>query len=272
MASKLQIPCNNCIGCRIDRTRQWTVRLTAEASRNDRRVFLTLTYDPKKIPENDQLVPRDLELFWKRLRKYAKLPKTQKIKYLACGEYGDTDGRPHYHAILFGVDFHDAVRCGTGKQGDPLYKSELLEKIWTHGMCWIGAVTPQSCGYVARYVMKKITGNMAEDHYKKINLKTGEEYQQIPEFMRCSKNLGLNMFENFQSDMYPSDNVIIKGKPYPVPKYYDKKLEEKNPELLEAMKKARKKRALKNKKDNTPERLAVREEVKKSKLSQLKRS
>lgn len=270
--SELQIPCGNCIGCRIDRSQQWTVRLMAEASRNDRRVFLTLTYDPLKLPENNQLIPRDLQLFWKRLRKFAKLPSDQKIKYLACGEYGDKDGRPHYHAILFGVDFHDAVRCGTGKLGDPLYKSETLEKIWTHGLCWIGSVTPQSCGYVARYIMKKITGNMAEQHYQKVNEKTGEIYQQVPEFLRCSKNLGLNLFENFQSDIYPSDNVIIKGKSFPVPKYYDKKLEEKNLELHTAIKKARKKRALKYKKDATPDRLAVREEVKKSKLSQLIRS
>ena len=43
----------------------------------------------------------DFQKFIKRLR------KDYDIKYFACGEYGDKTLRPHFHAILFGVNFSD---------------------------------------------------------------------------------------------------------------------------------------------------------------------
>lgn len=87
----------------------------------------------------------------KRLRKNTGCP----IRYFVCGEYGDTNGRPHYHAIIFGYDWPDKRRHSSGSRGDALYTSKKLDEQWSHGACYIGNVSPDSCGYVARYVMKK---------------------------------------------------------------------------------------------------------------------
>ena len=87
------------------------------------------------------------------------------IRYFGCGEYGEELGRPHYHLCIFGFDFPDKVfhkmSCGF-----KLYRSETLNKLWSHGHCLIGALTFESAGYVARYCTKKVTGALADDHYK----------------------------------------------------------------------------------------------------------
>ena len=93
----LDVPCGHCLACRIARTREWTVRLLHESEFWEDTIFVTLTYDDEHLPSDRSLVPRDLTLFFKRLRKDLG---DRKIKYYACGEYGDTFGRPHYHAII----------------------------------------------------------------------------------------------------------------------------------------------------------------------------
>lgn len=283
-ASELKVPCNNCIGCRLDRARAWTTRLIAEGQQHERKVFLTLTYDDDHLPSPPTLVPDHLQLFWKRLRKQAP---GLKIKYLACGEYGDKYGRPHYHAIVFGIDFSDAQPWSKSRAGHQIFTSEKLDSIWSHGQCFIGSVSADSAGYVARYVLKKVIGDAAEDHYKSVDPLTGEIYDRLPEFLRCSKGLGKVLFEENFSDIYPHDHCVVGGTKVPVPKYYDKLLDTTDPELLAVLKAKRKGRLtdlqkakeksklrrdfLRRKAESTPERLKVREKVKKAQLAVLKR-
>jgi len=271
--SQLEVPCGGCVGCRIDRSRQWTVRLMHESKLHEIKSFLTLTYDDLHLPANGSLCKKHMQDFLKRFRKRHYSSTSGKIRYFLCGEYGDQTWRPHYHAIIFGADFSDKRPHSKGSLGDQLYISETLDSLWGHGHCYIGSVTPESCGYVARYIMKKVNGKLAEDHYRRIDPLTGEFQDLLPEYISMSlkPGIGLGFYEKFKDDFYPSDYSVLKGKKFPVPKYYDRQLAVSDPDLLADLKDARVEKALLRSADNTTPRLRVREEVLKSKLSQLSR-
>jgi len=271
--SELQIPCNGCIGCRLDRSRAWAIRIMHERQFHDLSCFLTLTYDPLHVPQDGSLDKRDFQLFMKRLRKYhAKHNGSAKIKFFHCGEYGENLERPHYHAILFGIDFADKRPHSKNKRGDSIFVSKTLDEIWGLGHCWIGQTTHESAGYVARYCLKKVTGERALEHYKRVNTETGEIYRLQPEYITCSHGIGLKFYEQYRDQLFRRDATVVRGKEAPLPKYYDRKLEAENPDLLEQIKLKRKKRALKNKENNTRERLLVREVVKQAQTSTLSRT
>jgi hypothetical protein len=241
-----------------------------EAKYHEQKAFLTLTYDDLHLPENGSLDKSHFQKFMKRLRKQ----HGGKLRYFMCGEYGDTTDRPHYHAILYGCDFADRTKYKKSDRGEQLWKSDELDRIWGLGLCSIGAVTPQSCGYVSRYIMKKVTGDLAQEHYARINPTTGEWYLLTPEYVNMSRRpgIGKDFYDDFKTDLYPSDSAISAGKQMPVPKYYDRQLEKENPALLEQLKARRQARARKHKADNTPERLAVRKLILQSKAKMLTRS
>lgn len=252
------VPCGQCIGCRLERSRQWAVRLMHEASLHKENSFLTLTYSPENLPNDGSLNREHFQLFMKRLRKkYAH----KKIKYFHCGEYGEKLGRPHYHACVFGLDFNDKQHHFTNDNGDKIYTSQKLSDIWGLGQCMIGDVTFESAAYVARYVTKKITGALALDHYNDINYETGEILsERKPEYQTGSNGLGRGWFEKYTSDIYPNDFILVRGKKCRVPKYYDSKYEVLYPDDHAKIKALRTKAARDHQSNNTRDRLDVREE------------
>ena len=155
----LQVPCGQCVGCRLERSRQWALRCVHEASLHKENCFITLTYNDEHLPEHGHLIYRDFQLFMKRLRKRTGV----RVRFYMCGEYGENFGRPHFHACLFGYNFPDLVRWKAGKS--TLYRSKLLESLWTDGYSSVGEVSFESAAYVARYILKKVTGDDAEAHY-----------------------------------------------------------------------------------------------------------
>jgi len=189
-----------------------------------------------------------------------------------CGEYGEKLGRPHYHYCLYGEDFReDRYEWRQAPSGSVLYRSETLEKLWPHGNCEIGELTFESAAYVARYIMKKITGDMANDHYKRVCPETGEIYWLPPEFNVMSRRpgIGAEWMEKFRNDVYNHDELIVRGHPSKPPRYYDKLLEMVDASALEEIKAERAKGITYE--DNTPERLAVREKVALARLNLKKR-
>lgn len=115
------LPCGQCIGCRLEHSRQWAIRCLHEASLHEHNCFLTLTFDDEHLPKSESLDVRDLQLFMKRLRKeYGK-----GIRFYACGEYGEKYYRPHYHLCLFNHDFHDKYLWKMSND-KPLYRSKSL--------------------------------------------------------------------------------------------------------------------------------------------------
>lgn len=243
------LPCGQCIGCRLDRARDWSLRITHESKLHDQSWFVTLTYDDKNLPTNGSLVYSDVQDFYKRLRK-----KLGKFRHFTVGEYGEQTLRPHYHAIVFGLALPDLRRFG-GSKDQPEYKSDILESTWGLGLTHIGTVSSKSIGYVARYSLKKVNGDRAAAHYQ----------GRTPEFCHMSSKpgIGRDWFYKFHGDVVTHDYVIRDGTKNPVPRYYDKLFKRMGGEL-DVTKMGRELKARTRADDNTPERLAVREEVAKA--------
>lgn len=255
-----------------------------EASLHAENAFITLTYSPENLPPGGTLQKKDFQDFIKRLRrKYparcvgvgadGKKIFEGKTKYFHCGEYGERNRRPHYHALLFGLDFPDKVLFKNSADGSAIYTSEILQRLWPAGFCTTGAVTFESAAYVARYVMKKITGEPAKAHYENIDLETGEIIDRLPEYttMSLKPAIAKDWYKQFKSDVYPSDQVILRGMPMKPPKFYDRLLELEDPEARAAIRERRMKDAVRREADNTSRRLRDREVVKLAQINQLKR-
>lgn len=261
-----------------------------ENSEHERSSFVTLTFSDEYLPPDYSINVRDLQLFMKRLRKALG---HERVRYFACGEYGDSNGRPHYHLLLFGYDFPDRTLWRRTNSGELTYRSAFLESVWPFGHSEIGAVTPQSINYVARYILKKINGEASENHYLRVHPLTGEVCRVNPEFIVMSSRpgIGSTWFDKFSTDAFPSDFVVIDGVKRPVPRYYTKKLvaledrdqaaeDAANPDkprlLARASTRVQAKRLQRasdprSKANNTPERLAVRAESATLKVARLKR-
>lgn len=194
--------------------------------------FLTLTYDEEHLPPLGQLEKRDLQLFFKRLRKVVG-----PFRYVACGEYGELRRRPHFHVALFGHDFaHDRLVSGRGIRDEPLYQSATLGGVWTAGLHAIGSLTFESAAYIARYITKRVSGVGASALPLGCSPDTGELVMPNPEFLVCSKGrkagqgIGGSWYDQFfASDVFPHGRVITaQGSPAPVPAYYKRRLRKSN--------------------------------------------
>jgi hypothetical protein len=168
---KVVLPCSRCIGCKMDRVRDWSLRCWHESQMHDENSFITLTYDEPSLPlvrtKHGDLVPTlrqsHLQCFMKRLRR--SLGK-KRVRFFACGEYGAKLGRPHFHILLFGYDFKDKKLIRSSNDPDKrLYFSKHLAQLWPSGFSSVGSVTPASTAYVSRYVIKKMHGYAAHSHY-----------------------------------------------------------------------------------------------------------
>lgn len=241
-----------------------------EAQLHEAKCFVTLTYSDDHLPRNGGLVKRHYQNFMKRLRKKYGAG----IRYFHCGEYGDASNRPHYHAILYGVDFiQDRTFHTRNQQGDTIWRSETLDALWGHGNTSIGSVSFETAAYTARYILKKVTGDRAAAHYERVDETTGEIVSIQPEYITMSLKpaIGLNWYRQFKSDVFPDDFVVMRGKTMPPPRYYYNRLSQEDERAAARIKFQRIRRASKNKEDNTPERLAVKRQVKESQIKTLSR-
>lgn len=274
---QFQIPCGQCIGCRLERSRQWAVRCLHEAQLHSYNSFITLTYSDEHF--RPSLEYKDFQNFMKRLRKSKAYFDVTLWKhapsYYMCGEYGEQYKRPHFHACLFGCVFPDRTVWKAGSTPDlTIYRSKELEGLWPFGFSSIGEVTFASAAYVARYIMKKINGNEASKHYERVDADTGEIINVKPEFNRMSLKpaIGKGWIEKYQGDVYPHDYVIVNGHKCKPPRYYDKYLETVSLPDFESLRVGRNDKRLAAKDDNTPERLKTKEAVTKAKHSLKKRN
>ncbi|AXH76384.1 MAG: replication initiator protein [Microviridae sp.] len=256
LSRPITVPCSKCIGCRLERSKKWAIRCEHERQLHEESCFITLTYAPEHLPAEGSLNKRDFQLFLKRLRKYLG---EKQIRYYMCGEYGEKRGRPHYHAIVFGVNFHDRSVVGK-KNGITYYESATISRIWGMGQTQIGDANFETAAYCARYITKKLTGERAKEYGKK-----------IPEYNNPSRRpgLGKKWIEKYMGDVYPHDQVTLKGKTLKPPKFYDSQYEIIEPKKMEEIKKRRKEFAEANR--PTKQRLKQMKEIMKSKFIKLKR-
>lgn len=264
----IDLACGQCIGCRAERSRQWAIRCIHESQLHEENSFITLTYDDNQLPPDLSLNVTDWQKFAKRLRK-----KIGSFRFFMCGEYGDKNGRPHYHACLFGHDFSSDRTWIKGTGDNQLFHSQLLEDTWGKGITRVGLLTYTSAHYVSKYILKKVTGDKAEHHYEYVDHHTGQVWTFKPEFNTMSRGgrtkgkggIGSEWIKRFRGDVFPSDEVVHEGKRFRPPRFYEKELQ---PDELENIKRQRKKNVGRRKADLTPERLKTREQAAKLKLQQ----
>lgn len=246
----IDIPCGQCLECRLEYSRQWANRCVLEASEHDKNCFITLTYDDLHIPINNSvnsitgeitkvktLVKRDLQLFMKRLRKELDCYGI-KIRYFACGEYGSKTQRPHYHIIIFGwkPNENDLHFLKQSPLGDNYFYSDMLEKLWPYGNNLVAECTWETCAYVARYVTKKV--NIDNSFYKDNNIEK--------EFITMSRRpgIGLNWYithsVSYATFLNQYLNTEYGSRKISHNRYFDSYLEKEDPVAFEKMKEVRK--------------------------------
>lgn len=277
----IKIPCKICIGCRLDHRSNWANRMMHEASLHEHNQFSTFTYTDSDLPPNGDLDQVHMQKFFKRLRKEFA---PNKIRYVYSGEYGTKYSRPHYHAILFGLELNDLIQKQVNDRGEPLYSSAILDRIWGKGITTTGAVTPQSCGYVAGYMLKDIKGNYKKTDpetgkslpYFSINTETGEYTERKRPFARYSNRpaIGKNWFEKYPESCFPRDFIITaKLDRVSVPPYYFDLLKKSDPEMHASIL-AKRNKAIDDPKvrwNSTAPRLETREICKKAELKKYAR-
>ena len=245
----LQLRCGMCFGCKADHAREWSIRCYHEAQRHRDSCFITLTYQEEFLPPHGSLDPRDLQLFFKRLRK-ALYPV--KIRYFACGEYGEKKGRPHYHACVFGwrPDYLDSLLVAISKKGHRQYGSVVLSKAWGKGRVTWTEFDASCARYTAHYTADKLKGFKKDEPDPETGLRPYEimdrdgcVWNLVPEFQRESRKpgLGIRWLEEHWREVFPADSVVMDGKEYPVPRAYFKWLKENQVEMYKRV--AEKRRA-----------------------------
>lgn len=221
----------------MKRARHNALRMEHEQQEHLKSCFATLTYTDDFLPygyEVPTLVKKHLQLFMKKLRrKFERIAAKRKetppdIRFFGCGEYGDLTGRPHYHVIIFGVDFsEDRIPIADSQSGFPQWQSPTLEKVWGKGRTTICDATFESMSYTAGYVLKKITGKNS-GIYKALGIE--------PEFAAMSLRpaIGKRFIQKYHCDIFPHDYAVTKkGIKISPPRYYVDYLKKNHPLLFE---------------------------------------
>lgn len=198
--------------------------------------FLTLTFNDENLPVNYSISKRDTTLFFKRLRQnlYREYHEfAPKISYFATGEYGELQkiyysygaekphGRPHYHAIVYGLDnFNEKHR-------------EIVQKSWTLCDPWLfdknrgkdsgmQEVTVDDIRYVAGYCQKKLYGYEGEKVYG----------TATPPFSVCSNGLGIEFAIQNKDRLINNGYTFLKNKKIAIPRYFCEKFGVKRSDLI----------------------------------------
>lgn len=230
---------------------------------------MTLTYDPAHVPPDGSLVLKDFQDFMKRLR-FRKGPG---VRFFHCGEYGEKNSRPHYHACLFNVAFADRELWKVVND-QRYYVSQEVSELWPYGWHTLGDVTFESAAYVARYITKKVTGENADWHYNDVDWHTGEILaSRKPEYVTMSRRPGIGSawIDQWMEDSFKDDSVIVRGRPMRPPKAYLKRFEDRAARSARRVKNLRKAKARKQLDKGLDQRLEVREQIQQIRLKQLKR-
>ena len=235
----ITIPCGHCIGCRQDQSKEWASRLMMEMIYHDSSYFVTLTYNEDNVPiaydENTGCVSglftldkRDPQLFMKRLRKACP---NDKIRFYLAGEYGENTGRPHYHAILFGLHLNDLKPFGRSETGNQYFISGFLDRVWNKGFVSVEPANYATCKYVASYVTKKIG-----IHPNKVY----EDQFMVPPFSLSSRKPGIGyQYYDEHPEILDTGKIILGtangSYEFMLPRYFKKKFSEQDPDRYDEM-------------------------------------
>lgn len=193
----VSIPCMKCSGCLADKALSLSIRGYHESMLHDRSCFLTLTYSDDNLPSDGKVDPEHLSLFLKRLRK-----QYGKLLYIACGEYGESTLRPHYHAIIFGHDFYTGEERICTSIDDQQYTNSNIEKIWGLGHITIAECSLSTIMYVCGYVYKKVGDT---DCFQSLSRRPA---------------VGKKWLEKYGENLARTGTVVMEGREYQIPPQY----------------------------------------------------
>lgn len=209
-------PCGKCMPCKVNHMREWQLRMCHEYDTVGvpNAVFITLTYNNDNLPADGNLHYDDFKLFLRRL----EYVLGKSIRYYVAGEYGPKTGRPHWHAILYGVSLDDLgevelVKTSWSKsarKSSNLYVKSVLSDCWDAGYHLVSLAEPGTIQYVASYLIDK--------SYK-------PSWVTVLPFSRMSlrPGLGKDWFMRYNSDVLKG-YLNYGGYKYAVPRYYRKLL------------------------------------------------
>jgi len=269
LGAEVVVPCNQCIACRLRHAQTWTSRCEAELRQHSASCFTTLTYRPELRPLTRDAWRRDGRLYLMRMQEHFGPGQ----RYFGVLERGDMGGAPHFHFIEFGHDYREVDGEPIGKsKGHVIYRSALLERLWPHGHVLIGAVTPESIGYVARYTTKKLSGASARgvviDGQRFWSDKDGVLSPLPQAEVFCSRRpaIGSYFADTFGSDLIGGLRGHG-GKRLPTPRSWLRRIKANDPALFEQIQSAAQLSIKRNLAEESPERCAVRAEVLEARLS-----
>lgn len=199
----LTVPCGKCLACRISKRKEWTMRCLHELDSHECSIFVTLTYRDDHLPNNSSLKVSDLQKFYKRLRKQLAL-NGRRIRHFSCGEYGELTQRPHYHAIIFSMSL----------SANDKY---LIEKCWPYGIVHFGLAEHDSIQYVAQYIDKKFSGDLAQTEYT--------DKGRDPPFRTSSMGIGREFCDRNQNQYKQLLACLYRGHKIKLPRYYSNRLQ-----------------------------------------------
>lgn len=260
----IDLPCRQCIGCRLDRAHEWTIRIMHEAQLHHDNAFVTLTYKEEARPKG--LNHQDFQKFIRALRKQQK----KEIRYYMCGEYTPQNNYPHFHACLFGVTFPDAKNWKQNDDGRWIQTSDILDKCWKRGFTTVGELNQTTANYCARYIIQK-----GDEHAAKyLTVDADGVITRLPrEYNRMSLKPGIGAlwYNRHKNDLYAFDYAIdSRGHKHRVPTYYDK-LHERSGADIDQIQYQRQLRGQAQSANNTDDRLLTRHIVHKARIRALKR-
>lgn len=246
----IEVPCGNCVACRLEYSRQWANRCYLESLCHKTTYFITLTYDDKHLVFGDKglatLEKDALSNFMRKLRD--KFGHDLNIRFFGCGEYGDQTLRPHFHLILFGCPLDDLdynmpdmskplnekgqypIFRRKNSQGDYVYFSQAIFDCWQKGKVEVEDASWNTMAYVSRYIMKKQKGR-GKEIYERLGI--------ISPYLRMSNRpgIGYTWFLENKDKLLETDFLAVKtnqGAYSTHPHRYFEKLMMKDPESLEA--------------------------------------
>lgn len=228
------IPCGRCMGCRIRRRQDWTLRglLEAQMQRRDgfETFFFTLTQDEDHAEQWSDLSLRDVQLFVKRLR-FRFGPG---VRFQSLGEYGGGAGRAHYHQTVFGLQIPDLVPLSKRAARGQWFESAVITELWGRGHVAIALATEQTIAYVASHQTKDLSGTYSESGaFFVVDPLTGEARKRRAPFRTQSNRpgIGARFFEEFGEDLWRNPKGFpVDGSLRPIPSYFLSKLKERDPE------------------------------------------
>lgn len=227
---ELKLPCGKCPECCRDYYTAWATRGSRELACWDSSLFVTLTYDDDHLPPDGSLNKKDVQDFIKRLKKKFKSSKENPIRQIYCGEYGEKTKRPHYHCILFNVDFPDKRKHYISPGSHQVFTSRILSELWGNGIAEFGFAEPGSVAYLFKYILKK---KSRKEKLRPLSIeRDGITYDVEHEFIEASRNPGIGGFLRGSKSLNKGF-LSVNGRKTKLPKYYLEWLRKNDPDSFD---------------------------------------